>query len=166
MKYNESNFTYLKLTTLNKYYQYLLKAECACEDFPKMTKIIARRVVDAFVRELSISYGINSNIATGQMVKMLRYNEEFSIPEEIYDYIQIIRVNGIGITLYRSREKRIEKHPIEILELIHRIFCWYLRIKETETISKFIDLSFKAPKTIEFEKNELKKNKERYSIKK
>ena len=165
MKYNESNFTYLKLTTLNKYYQYLLKAECACEDFPKMTKIIARRVVDAFVRELSISYGINSNIATGQMVKMLRYNEEFSIPEEIYDYIQIIRVNGIGITLYRSREKRIEKHPIEILELIHRIFCWYLRIKETETISKFIDLSFKAPKTIEFEKNELRKIKRDIQLK-
>ena len=37
MKYNESNFTYIKATSLSKYYTDLLKAECACESFPRVT---------------------------------------------------------------------------------------------------------------------------------
>lgn len=157
MKYNESNFTYLKVTSLNIYYSDLLKAECACEDFPRMTKIIARKVLEAFIRNVGVSYGIDSETTTGEMIKILRYNKNFDLPEEVYDYIQIVRVNGIGITLYRSRDKRIDKHPIEILELMHRIFCWYLKKNEKESISKFVDISFKAPKTIEYEENELKK---------
>lgn len=157
MKYNESNFTYLKVTSLGRYYPYLLKAECSCEDFPRMTKIILRKVIEAFIRDKAVSYEINSDYAVGQMLKILRHDKKFNLPEEIYDYIQIIRVNGIGITLYRSRDKRIDKHPIELLELIHRVFLWYLKLNEKNTISKFSDLSFKAPKTIQFEKNELKK---------
>ena len=157
MKYNESNFTYLKLTNLSEYYSYLLRAEYACEDFPRMTKIIVRRVLESFLWKIAVSYGITYTISTGKMIKILRHNKKLALPEEIYDYIQIIRVNGIGITLYRSRDKKIDKHPIEILELIHKIFYWYLNDNEKEVISKFADLSFKAPNTIEFEKNKLKK---------
>lgn len=165
MKYNESNFTYIKVTSLSKYYPDLSKAECACEDFPRMTKIIIRKVLESFIREIGVSYGINPNSATGEMIRILRYNKQFALPEEIYDYIQIIRVNGVGMTLYRSRDKRVDKHPIEILELMHRILCWYLKANEIEAISKFNDLSFKAPKTIEFEENELKKVKRDISLK-
>lgn len=157
MKYNESNFTYLKLTNLSEYYSYLLRAEYACEDFPRMTKIIVRRVLESFLWKIAVSYGITYTISTGKMIKILRHNKKLALPEEIYGYIQIIRVNGIGITLYRSRDKKIDKHPIEILELIHKIFYWYLNDNEKEVISKFADLSFKAPNTIEFEKNKLKK---------
>lgn len=165
MKYNESNFTYLKMTSLSRYYTELLKAECACEDFPRITKIIVRKVVEAFIREIAVSYGLSKCTTTGEMIKSLRYNEDLNLPEEIYDYMQIIRVNGIGITLYRSRDKRIDKHPIEILELIHRVFCWYLKEKENHNISKVRNLSFKAPKTISFEENELKKVKRDISLK-
>lgn len=157
MKYNESNFTYLKLTNLSEYYSYLLRAEYACEDFPRMTKIIVRRVLESFLWKIAVSYGITYTISTGKMIKILRHNKKLALPEEIYGYIQIIRVNGIGITLYRSRDRKIDKHPIEILELIHKIFYWYLNDNEKEVISKFADLSFKAPNTIEFEKNKLKK---------
>ena len=157
MKHNGSNFTYLNLTTLSEYYAYLLRAEYACEDFPIITKIIVRRVLERFLWKIAVSYGISYTISTGQMIKILRYNKKLALPEEIYDYIQIIRVNGIGITLYRSRDKEIDKPPIEILELIHKIFCWYLNDNEKEVISKFADLSFKAPNTIEYEKNKLKK---------
>ena len=136
MKYNESNFTFLKVTSLSRYYPYLLKAECSCEDFPRMTKIILRRVIEAFIRDKALSYGINDEYAVGHMLKILRHHEEFNMPEEIYDYIQIIRVNGIGITLYRSRDKRINKHPIELLELVHRVFLWYLKLNEKDTIGK------------------------------
>ncbi len=165
MKYNESNFTYLKVTSLSRYYTDLLKAECACEDFPRVTKIIVRKVVEAFIREIAVSYGLSKYSATGELIKSLRYNKDFNIPEEIYDYIQIIRVNGIGITLYRSRDKRIDKHPIEILELIHRVFCWYLKEKDNHNVSKVRNLSFKAPNTISFEENELKKVKRDISLK-
>ena len=165
MKYNESNFTYLKMTSLSRYYTELLKAECACEDFPRITKIIVRKVVEAFIREIAVSYGLSKCTTTGEIIKSLRYNEDLNLPEEIYDYMQIIRVNGIGITLYRSRDKRIDKHPIEILELIHRVFCWYLKEKENHNISKVRNLSFKAPKTISFEENELKKVKRDISLK-
>lgn len=165
MKYNESNFTYLKATSLSRYYPYLLKAECSCEGFPRMTKITLRKVIEAFIRDKAVSYGINADYAIGQMLKILRHDKKFNIPEEVYDYIQIIRVNGIGITLYRSRDKRIDKHPIELLELTHRIFLWYLKSNERDTIDKFADLSFKAPNTIAFEENEWKKVKRDIGLK-
>ena len=165
MKYNESNFTYIKATSLSKYYTDLLKAECACENFPRVTKITIRKVLESFIREIGISYGMDPNSPIGEMIKILRYDKKFALPEEIYDYIQIIRVNGINITLYRSRDKRVDKHPIEILELMHRVLCWYLKTNEIDAISKFNDLSFKAPRTIEFEENELKKVKRDIALK-
>ena len=79
MKYNESNFTYIKVTSLSKYYQDLSKAECACEDFPRMTKIIIRKVLESFIREIGVSYGINPNSATGEMIRILRYNKQFAL---------------------------------------------------------------------------------------
>lgn len=157
MEYNESNFTYLKGTSLSEYYKELVKAECACDDYPAMTKMTVRKVLEAFIRKIGISYGISSNIPTGSMVRILKKNSELELTEEIYDFIQIIRVNGIGITLYRSKNKIIEKHPIEVLELIHKIFLWYLEKTEKKTIDEFSDLSFRAPKSILFEENELKK---------
>ena len=51
---------------------------------------------------------MDPNSPIGEMIKILRYDKKFALPEEIYDYIQIIRVNGINITLYRSRDKRVD----------------------------------------------------------
>ena len=47
MSYSESNFIYLKTTSLEKYYDKLVKAEYICEYFPMITKVIARKIIEA-----------------------------------------------------------------------------------------------------------------------
>lgn len=157
MEYYESNFSYLKNTKLSVYYDDLRKAEYASENFPKLTKIILRRVLEEFLRRMAQENGMDINIATGALVKNIRINERINLPDEIYDYIQIIRINGVGVTLYRSREKKVIKHPIELLELMHRILCWYLSKEEPDFMNQIGNLIFNAPKTMNFETLELKK---------
>ncbi|HCW53188.1 MAG TPA: hypothetical protein DG753_05525 [Clostridium sp.] len=157
MKYYESNFSYLKNTKLSVYCEDLKKAECASEDFPQITKIVLRKVLERFLRYIAEEIGMNVNIPTGTLVKNIKANKEINLPEEIYEYIQIIRINGVGITLYRSRDKQITKHPIELLELTHRIFCWYLSKENYDVMKKTDNLIFYAPRTIDFESLELKK---------
>ena len=157
MKYYESNFSYLENTKLSIYYEDLKKAEYASENFSKVTKIILRKVLERFLRVMAEENGMDVNIPTGALVKNIRVNEKIDLPEEIYEYIQIIRINGVGITLYRSRDKQVSKHPIELLELIHRIFCWYLSKEEPEFVKNIDNLIFDAPRTINFESLELKK---------
>ena len=158
MRYYESNFSYLKYTKLSIYYEDIKKAEYASENFPKITKIILRKVLERFLRSIAEENGMNVNIPTGALVKNININERINLSEEIYEYIQIIRINGVGITLYRSRDKKVNKHPIELLELMHRIFCWYLLNKEESGKAKNIDkITFEAPRTINFESLELKK---------
>lgn len=157
MEYYESNFSYLKNTKLSTYYDDLRKAEYASENFSELTKIILRRVLEEFLRHMAQENGMDINIATGALVKNIKVNKKINLPEEIYDYIQIIRINGVGITLYRSRDKKVSKHPIELLELMHRILCWYLSIEQPEFIKDINNLIFNAPKTMNFESLELKK---------
>ena len=157
MKYYESNFSYLENTKLSIYYEDLKKAEYASENFSKVTKIILRKVLERFLRVMAEENGIDVNIPTGALVKNIKVNEKINLPEEIYEYIQIIRINGVGITLYRSRDKQVSKHPIELLELLHRIFCWYLSKEEPEFVKNIDNLIFDAPRTINFESLELKK---------
>lgn len=155
MKYNESNFTYLKETVLSEYYQGLVQAECAYRDYPIIAKAKVRDVLEAFIRNLGTLYGIGANIPTGSTIKLLRKNKEFNLPEEIYDYIQIVRVNGIGITLYRSENKIVEKNTIEILELVHKIFIWYLDRYYKKSTDKFSGLDFIEPRNVQIEQDEL-----------
>lgn len=157
MKYYESNFSYLKNTKLSVYYEDLKKAECASEDFPQITKIVLRKVLEKFLRSIAQENGINVNIPTGTLIKNIKANKEINLPEEIYEYIQIIRINGVGITLYRSRDKQITKNPIELLELTHRIFCWYLSKEKHDVMKNTDNLIFNAPMNIDFESRELKK---------
>ena len=89
MEYYESNFSYLKNTKLSVYYDDLRKAEYASENFPKLTKIILRRVLEEFLRRMAQENGMDINIATGALVKNIRINERINLPDEIYDYIQI-----------------------------------------------------------------------------
>lgn len=157
MKYYESNFSYLENTKLSIYYEDLKKAEYASENFPIITKIILRKVLERFLRSIAEENGMNVNIPTGTLVKSIKDNKKINLPEEIYEYIQIVRINGIGITLYRSRDKQVIKHPIELLEFTHRIFCWYLSKEEPDFIKNTKNLIFEAPRTINFESLELKK---------
>ncbi|MBE6063383.1 MAG: hypothetical protein E7207_07475 [Clostridium butyricum] len=157
MKYYESNFCYLKNTKLSIYYEDLKKAEYASEGFSKVTKIVLRKVLERFLRDIAKDNGMNINIPTGALVKKIKVDETINLPEEIYEYIQIIRINGVGITLYRSRDKQVTKHPIELLELMHRIFCWYLSKEHPDFINNVNDLVFDAPRTMKFEFLELKK---------
>ncbi|MDO5517646.1 MAG: hypothetical protein Q4F66_08815 [Clostridium sp.] len=157
MECYESNFSYLKSTKLSTYYDDLVRAEYASENFSKVTKIILRRVLEEFLRYMAQENGMNVDIATGVLIKNIKVNKKINLPEEIYEYIQIIRINGVGITLYRSREKNVTKHPIELLELMHRIFCWYLSIEQPEFINNVDNLIFNAPRSMSFESLELKK---------
>ena len=52
MEYNGSNFFYLRKTSLEKYYDELVKAECLCEEFPYVSKMIIRKVMETFLKDI------------------------------------------------------------------------------------------------------------------
>ena len=52
MEYNESNFVYLKTTSIERYYDELVKAEYICEYCPKITKMIVRKVVEGILKNI------------------------------------------------------------------------------------------------------------------
>lgn len=158
MRKKLSNFSYLYGTKLEKFYGDVLKAEYSCDDFPEMSKITVRLVLEGFLRYIAVIYRIDSNIETGVIVKGLKSK----IPVEIYFAIQTIRVNGVGITLYRSREKKVDKQPIELLRILHKIFCWYLNATEGE---KYSDLPFSAPNKLDFDEREIRKIKDDIELK-
>jgi hypothetical protein len=155
MEYNESNFFYLKNTSIEKYYEALIRAEHVCEYFPMVTKIIARKVIEAFLKDIAEKYDMESNVAAWQLVNNIKLSQKFSLPEEIYKYIEIILVNAYEHSSYNHKIKRISKHPIEILETAHNVFCWYLNITENQLIIPAKNLNFKAPSTIEYMQREI-----------
>lgn len=155
MEYNESNFFYLKNTSIEKYYEALVRAEHVCEYFPIVTKIIARKVIEAFLKDIAEKYDMESNVAAWQLVNNIKLSQKFSLPEEIYKYIEIILVNAYEHSSYNHKIKRISKHPIEILETAHNVFCWYLNITENQLIIPAKNLNFKAPSTIEYMQKEI-----------
>ncbi len=162
MKYNESNFIYLKKTSMEKYYEELVKAEHVYEYFPKITKIIIRKVTEGFLKNIAEKLKIESNVAVWNLLNDIKLKSDLYLSDEIRNSIEIILVNGYE---YASQNKKNSKHPIEILEIIHNILCWYLKKNEPQKMISVNEQKFKAPKTIEYHQKELDKIKEDISLK-
>lgn len=156
MEYNESNFFYLKKTSMNKYYDELVKAECVCEYFPMAAKIIVRKVMEVFLKGIAEKESIEADVPVWTLLNNIKLNTNILVPEEIYNYIEIILVNGYEHPS-QNRNKKISKHPIEILEIIHNTLCWYLKRTEAETMMSIGNLSFRAPSTIEYMEKQISK---------
>ncbi|MFT8352003.1 hypothetical protein [Clostridium saccharoperbutylacetonicum] len=155
MEYNESNFFYLRNTSLEKYYDALVKAEYVCEYFPIITRIIVRKVLESFIKDIAEKYSIESNVAAWQLINNIKVSERYEIPDEIYRAFEIILVNAYDHSSYNRKPKGMAKHPIEILEIIHNIFCWYLKSAEIQEMALTDEASFRAPSTIEYMKKEI-----------
>lgn len=145
---------------MERYYNELVKAEYICEYCPKITKVIIRKVAEGILKNVAEKYSIESNTAVWELVKNIKASSNFSLTDKIYEYIELVLVNGYEHASYHNRNKKISKHPIEVLEAIHEILCWYLKITEPEKIISIKDFSFKAPSTIEYQEKEIKKIKE------
>ena len=160
MEYNESNFIYLKTTSMEKYYDELVKAEYVCEYYPKITMMIARKVIEGVLKNIAEKYNIESNVAVWNLLNNIKLSSSFSLPEEIYNSIEIVLVNGYDHASRNNRNKKTSKHPIEILETMHNILCWYLKEIEPQIMILIKDLSFKAPSTIEYQQKQVNKIKD------
>ena len=157
MEHNESNFFYLKSTSMNKYYDELFKAECICEYYPKATKTIVRKVLEKFLKDLAEKELIEADTSVWSLFNNIKLNSKINFTEEIYNYIETILVNGYEHVSHSNVNRKISKHPIEILEMMHNILCWYLKQTEIEIMMSFTDLSFRAPSTIEYMEKQLSK---------
>lgn len=157
MEYNESNFIYLKKTSMEKYYEELVKAECVCEYFPQITKVIVRKVTELFLKDIAERNNIEANVSIRNLLNYIKLNSILSFPEEIYNFIEIILANGYDNGFPGTRNKKALKHPIEILENIHKIFYWYLKKAEPHTFRLIKNIGFKAPSTIEYQEKEVNK---------
>ncbi|WP_297423198.1 hypothetical protein [Clostridium sp.] len=165
MECNESNFIYLKKTSVEKYYEELVRAEHLCEYFPAITKIIIRKVLEALLKNIAEKHKIESNTSAWNLLNNIELSTSFSFPEEIINYIETVLVNGYEHASRNNRNRKISKHPIEILEIMHNILCWYLRKTEGQKIKSLKNLSFKAPSTIEYMQKEISKVKGDISLK-
>lgn len=165
MEYNESNFVYLKGTSIQKYYDELVKAEYICEYCPKITKMIIRKVLEGILKNIGEKNKIESNKGAWGLIKSINLSSNFSLPEEICSAIELVLVNGYNHTSNHNKNKQISKNSIEVLEAIHNILCWYLKSIEPESMLLIQDLSFKAPSNIEYKENELNKIKEEILLK-
>lgn len=157
MEYNENNFGYLKRTNIEKYYGELVKAEHACEYFPIITKVIVRKVLEVFLKDIAEINNIESNVSAWNLFNNINSSLTFSLPEKIYNYIEVILINGYEHASRNNKNKKISKHPIEILETMHNILCWYLKETEPLTVEVIGDLNFRAPRTIEYMEKEIGK---------
>ena len=160
MEYNESNFIYLKTTNMEKYYDELVKAEYVCEYFPMITKIIVRKVIEGVLKTIAETYSIESSVSVWNLLNNIQLNSNLSVPQEIYNYIDIVLVNGYEHASRNNKNKETSKHPIEILEAMHNILCWYLKKTEPQKMILIKDLKFKAPSTIEYVQKEVDKIKD------
>ncbi len=160
MEYNESNFFYLKKTNMSKYYDELVKAECVCEYFPIVTKIIVRKVMEVFLKDIAEKSSIDADVSVGILLSNVKLSSNISVPEKIYNYIETVLFSGYENSSQGNKNGIISKHPIEILETMHYVLCWYLRKTVPEIMMSFEDLSFKAPNTIEYMEKEASKIKD------
>lgn len=164
MKYNESNFVYLKTTSLEKYYNELVKAEYICEYCPKITKMIIRKALEGILKSIGEKYNIENDVAAWQLLNKIKASSSVIIPDKIYEAIELVLVNGYEHASYYNRNKKVSKHPIEILENIHEILCWYLKSMEMAKNFSIEESSFKAPSTIEYQEKEIEEIKEEISL--
>lgn len=164
MEYSGSNFFYLKKTSMEKYYDELIKAECLCEYFPSITKTIVRKVMEIFLKDIAEKEFVEVNVSAWNLLNNIKSSSNISIPNEIYNYIEIILENGYEHPSHKN--KRSSKHPIEVLEIMHNILCWYIKKENIETIMSIKDLSFRAPSTIEYMEKQAAKIQEDILLKK
>lgn len=150
MQYNESNFFYLKETSLKKYYDELLKAECLYEKFPKITDMIIRKVIEVFLKDIAEEQGIESYISIWKLLKNIKLKDKNLFPKDIYNYIEIILANGYGSSFLIDSNKKVLKETIELLEMMHNILCWYLNKRKERIMVSINDISFTQPNTMEY----------------
>jgi len=165
MEYDESNFIYLKTTSMEKYYDELVKAEHICEYFPMITKIIVRKVIEGVLKNIAEEHDMESNVPALTLLNNIQFNSILYLPKEIYNYMKIILDNGYEHAFRDNKNKKISKQPIEVLEIIHNILCWYLKKIEPQKMMLIKDLSFKAPSTIEYQEKEINRIKEDIRLK-
>ena len=165
MEYDESNFIYLKTTSMEKYYDELVKAEHICEYFPMITKIIVRKVIEGVLKNIAEEHDMESNVPALTLLNNIQFNSILYLPKEIYNYMKIILDNGYEHAFRDNKNKKTSKQPIEILEIIHNILCWYLKKIEPQKMMLIKDLSFKAPSTIEYQEKEINRIKEDIRLK-
>ncbi|WP_271813525.1 hypothetical protein [Clostridium beijerinckii] len=156
MEYIESNFGYLKGTKIEKYYDHLIKAEFLCEYYPIVTKIIVRKVIEMLLRDIAQDSGMDMNVSALTLLNGIKLKSNISFSEEIYNSIEIILANGYENISKRDRNRKIPKHPIEILKIAQKVLYYYLKEKENLMLD-IKNLSFSAPSTIEYMKKELLK---------
>jgi len=156
MEYSESNFWYLKGTRMEKYYDYLIKAEFLCEYHPLVTKIIVRKVMEMLLKDIAQDSGMDTNASALTLLNNVKVKSNISFSEEIYNGIEIILANGYENTSKRDRNRKVSKHPIEILKIAQKVLYYYLKEKENLMLD-IKNLSFSAPSTIEYMKKELLK---------
>lgn len=144
-----SNFVYLQGTSLKKYYRDLVRAENVCEKLPDATRFIVRKVMDDLLRNIAEKNSENNILNFNELIDR---SKKF-LPGNIYEYVNIIKINTDNIDRINIEKNMIRNH-VQLLGLIHVILIWYLK-NITEEISKSRVISFEAPKTINTEKEEL-----------
>jgi len=165
MEYNESNFIYLKTTSIEKYYDELVKAEHIYEYFPMITKVIVRKVIEGVLKNIAEEHYMESNIPALNLLNNIKLNSILCLPKEIYNYMKIILDNGYEYVFRDNKNKKTSKQTIEVLEIIHNILCWYLKKIEPQKMILIKDLSFKAPSTIEYQEKKINRIKDDIRLK-
>ena len=152
----KGNFFYLKNTSLSEYYTDIIKAQCASDKYPMITKILLRKIVEDIVRKVAKKYGIYSKENMRNLITSIKYNFNICFPEQICKCINTIRFNGINKENYDIENAKIF-NSTDLLKMANRIFIWY--IKDIEKVSDFNedDAVIILPNNLDLSKEELEK---------
>ncbi|CAG9703562.1 coiled-coil domain-containing protein [Clostridium neonatale] len=152
----KGNFFYLKNTSLSEYYTDIIKAQCASDKYPMITKILLRKIVEDIVRKVAKKYGIYSKENMRNLITSIKYNFNICFPEQICKCINTIRFNGINKENYDIENAKIF-NSTDLLKMANRIFIWY--IKDIEKVSDFNedDAVIILPNNLDVSKEELEK---------
>ena len=152
----KGNFAYLKNTSLSEYYKDVIKAQCASEKYPMITKILLRKIVEDIVRKVAQKYDIYSNDNIRNLITSIKYNFNICFPEQICKCINTIRFNGINKENYDIENTKIF-NAMDLLKMANRIFIWY--IQDIEKLPDFNeeDALIVLPNNLDVIKEELAK---------
>lgn len=157
----ESNFFYLKVTNIEKYYSDLLKAEYLCDEYGQLSKIILRKIVEELLRNIAEKNNMEIYIPMNSLIRNIKFSYNFSFPENICEYISIIRMNAN----IHNVDKKIVRHPIELFNMMNEVIKWYLKETESNLTIKLENIIFRVPTTITFKESELNKIRNDISLK-
>lgn len=130
------NFAYFNNTELEEYYRDIIKAQVAAEEYPDITKIILRKVVEDIIRKTAEKYDIDSEESIRDIITSLKYNFNICFPEQICKYINTIRFNGINKEDSDVGDKRIFSAE-NLLKMANKVFIWYLKdVEKTENFNE------------------------------